>query len=75
MPAAMEGKPAFDRRMLVGAVVVNDDVDVKLSGDILLDTLQEAQVLLMTVAVLAFGEHLPLAMSSAAKSVVVPWRS
>ena len=55
------GQPALDAGVLVDAVVVDDEVDVEVRGHVGVDVLEEAQELLV-------------AMSRAAKRVVVPWR-
>jgi len=65
VPARMPGEPGFHPSMFVRAVVVDDQVDVELLRDAVLDTPQKGEELLSTV---------PLSTSSAAKSVVVPWR-
>ena len=60
--------------MLVGAVVVDDQVDVEILRDGLPDLAEEAEELLVPVARLALGQHLPVAKSRAANRLVVPWR-
>ena len=52
------GQPGPDLGMLVGAVVIDDQVDVKLLGDGLLDLPQKAQKFLVAMARLALGDHL-----------------
>jgi hypothetical protein len=43
-------EPVFDRRSLVGGVVVADEMQVEIFGGVLVDGLEEAQELLVTVA-------------------------
>jgi len=59
MPAWTCGQPGLDLRMLVGGVVVDDQVNVEIGGHRRFDCAQEAEKLLMTVAWLALRQHLP----------------
>ena len=70
--ARMTREPGFDSGMLVRAVVIDDQVHVEIPGNFALDVTQESEELLMSVARLALGNHLPLATSRAANKVVVP---
>ena len=58
MVAWAGGEPALDPGMLVGAVVVDDEVDVEAGGHAGVDVLEEAQELLMTMPRLALGDDL-----------------
>jgi hypothetical protein len=60
--------------MLVGGVVVDDEMDVEPSWHGRVDAFEERQELLMAVARLALASTCPLATSRAANSVVVPCR-
>jgi hypothetical protein len=53
------GQPGTNLGVLVGAVVVGDQVDAKILWDGLLDLAEEAQELLVPVARAALGQHLP----------------
>ena len=57
VPARPQGEPGFHTRVLVGAVVVHDQMDVETLRHALLDAPQEGEELLMAVARLASGEH------------------
>ncbi len=57
VPAGMPGQPRLHSRMLMGAVVVDDQMDVELLGNALVDAPPEGEELLMAVARLASGEH------------------
>ena len=50
------GEPALDPGGLVGAVVVDDEVDLQIGGNVGVDVLEKAQELLVAVARLALGE-------------------
>ena len=50
-------QPGFDLGVLVGAVVVHDQVQLQILGHLLVDPPQEAEELLMTVAGLALSDH------------------
>src|SRR3989339_1550247 len=58
MPAFMQRKPALDRCVLMGRIVVNDQVHIELLRDILLNVLQELQELLVPMPPLALRDHL-----------------
>ena len=60
--------------MLVGAVVVQDQVDLQALGDLAVDGAEELQELGMAVPGQALADHLPVSTSRAANSVVVPLR-
>ena len=55
-------QPAFDSDVLMGAVVVDDEMDIEVRGHVGIDVSEEAQELLVAVAT-----------SRAVKRVVVPW--
>ena len=59
-PARMTSKPLDDLRMLVGGVVVHDGVDGLARGDLALDGVEEADELLMPVALHAAADDLAL---------------
>ncbi len=69
--AGMLGQPRLDGRMLVGGVVVGDQVQVERLGRGPVDGPQEFEPFLMAMH---WPMTLPVATSSAANSVVVPWR-
>jgi hypothetical protein len=50
MKAGMALKPSDDLGMFVSGVVVADDVNIKLGGDLVVDLAQEGQLLLMAMA-------------------------
>ena len=52
------GEPAFDLGMLVGAVVVDDEVDIEAGGHAGVNVLEEAQKLLVAMPRLALGDDL-----------------
>ena len=56
MAAGPVGQPALDAGVLVGAVVVDDEVDVEVRGHVGIDVLEEAQELLVAVARPALGQ-------------------
>ena len=58
MVARPVGEPALDAGMLVGAVVVDDEVDIEVRGHVGVDVSEEAQELLVAVARPALGEDL-----------------
>ena len=58
MPAFVQRKPALDRCVLMGRIIVNDQVHIELLRDILLYVLQELQELLMPVPLLALCDNL-----------------
>ena len=75
MPAGMPGQPTPDGGRLVGCVVVHHQMDVEFAGDL---GFERAQENLRNSRLRWRGKHWPMtrpvAMSSAANSVVVPWR-
>ena len=72
MPARVPGQPALHGRGLVGGVVVHDQMNLEIVRDVALDHPQELEELPAAVP----REHcpmiVPVAMSRAANSVVVP---
>src|SRR5215467_2219134 len=57
MPARSACQPGFHARMLVRAVVIDDEMDLQASRDLGLDLAQEGQELLMPMTRLAVGEY------------------
>ena len=73
----MEGmpcQPLSHLRMLVGYVVVDDGVDRLLDRHLRLDGIEEADELLVPVALQLRPMTVPSRTLRAANSVVVPWR-
>ena len=58
MVAGPCSEPALDFNVFMGAVIVDDEVDIEVRGHVGVDVLEEAEELLMTVPSLALGEHL-----------------
>ena len=58
MEAGPLGQPGTNLGVLVGAVVIHDQVEVQVLGDGLLDLAQETQKFLMAMAWLAPSDHL-----------------
>ena len=56
MVAGPVGQPAFDAGMLVGGVVVDDEVDIEVRGHVGVNVFQEAQELLVAMTRPALGE-------------------
>ncbi len=56
----MGGEPSFHLRMFMGGVVVNDEVNVKIIGDILINMLDKTQIFLVTMPMFALGDHLSI---------------
>ena len=56
VPARTAGEPGSDLGMLVGGVVVDDEMDVELSRHVGLDVTQEGEELLMAMAGFALGD-------------------
>jgi hypothetical protein len=75
MEAGTPDQPGANSRMLMRRVVVANDVHLKVGWNIGLDVSQEGQIFLMPMLGLALRKTLPFAMSRAANSVVVPWRT
>ena len=70
----MPVQPGADLGMLVGGIVVEDDVDGLVGGQLGFDRVQEAHELLMAVALHVAADTEPSRTLSAANRVVVPWR-
>ncbi len=51
------GHPKANFLVLVGGVVVDDEMDLKISGDVGIDVTQKLQKLLVAVAFFALGHH------------------
>ena len=60
MKAGMPVQPSGDCGMLMGGVIVGDDVDVELGRGLLIDGFEEGQPLLMPVARRQTGDQLAL---------------
>ena len=75
MIAGALSEPSSDLGMLVGGIVVGDEMDVERFGDVGIDVAEEGKELLGTMALFALGQDVPVAMSRAANRVVVPWRT
>ena len=56
MVAGPSGQPALDAGVLVGGMVVDDEVDVEVRGHVGVDVFEEAQELLMAVVRPALGQ-------------------
>ena len=65
------GKPGFDRRRLVGGVIIHDEVDVEIGRHGCVDSIEETAELGCAMAPVAAAEHLASAISRAANSAVV----
>ena len=70
----MAVQPGFDLRVLVRGVVVEHDVDQLAGGHVALDPIEEADELLVAVALHALPDHRPSSTLRAANRVVVPLR-
>ena len=69
------GEPGANLGVLVGGVVVDDQVQVERGWNALIEVPEEGEELLMAVPSLAWGDDLAaFARRGAANSVVVPWR-
>jgi hypothetical protein len=71
-PAAMAGQPCAHLGMFVGGIVVDDGVDRLSLRHLRLDGIEEADELLMAVALMLCPMTVPSRMLRAANSVVVP---
>jgi hypothetical protein len=74
VPARPHGEPGLDLGMLVGGVVVEDDVDREVGRYGLVDRAQEAEELLVPVPRAALREDGAVEQVEGANRVVVPWR-
>ena len=72
--ARMAFQPSPDVGMLVRAVVVHDQMQRDLSGELLVQPPEKAQELLVPMPLMALSDHRPLKTSRAANKVVVPLR-
>ena len=72
--ARMTFEPCLDRRVLVGGVVVGDQMHVEGFGRDAIDGPQETQPFLMAMPLHALADHPTRRNIEAANSVVVPWR-
>jgi len=67
-------QPALYHRVFVGAVVVENHMQIELRWSLLLKVPEELQELLMSVPGHAVTDYGPLEAIQAARSVVVPFR-
>ena len=51
------GKPSFDLRGFVGAVIIENQVDIKIFRDLTIDVVQEGQKLLCTMSSMKAANH------------------
>src|SRR2546426_8903310 len=58
MIAGVPGQPGFHSSVLVGAVVIEDEMDVERGGDTVVHVLQESEEFLMAMPTLALREDL-----------------
>ena len=70
--AGMLGQPSFDCGMLVGGVVVSDQVQVEAVGRAAVDEPQEFEPFLVTMALHAFADHFAGGDIEGGERVVVP---
>jgi len=70
----MLGQPLLHGWMLVGGIVVGDQVQRLALGRLAVDLAQELQPLSVCVPLLALADDLASNTFSAANRVVVPWR-
>ncbi len=66
------GQPLLHFRMLVRSIVVEDEMNIEISGDGVVYPLQKTEKLLMPVSRLAFAYYGPFQNVKAANKVVVP---
>jgi hypothetical protein len=74
MPTRTAREPRSDLGMLVGGVVVDDEMDIQLGRHIGFDVTQEGEEFLMTMAGFALSDDRAVEHVRAANRVVVPWR-
>ena len=74
MEPRMPFEPGADLGMLVRGVVVDDQVQLPLGRGLAVDLVEEADEFLMPMAAMHWPMTRPSSTSSAANSVVVPWR-
>src|SRR5580692_7695146 len=53
----MTGQPGFDLGMFVGGVIVQDQMDVEVGGNVVVQMLEKTQELLMAMAWFALRNH------------------
>lgn len=73
--ASTFGQPCSDLRMLVGRIVVDDEMRVKVCRHRTVNVIEEGDEFLMPMARLALSDDPPVAALRAANNVVVPWRT
>ena len=71
----MRGKPPLDGRVLVGAVVVTDQVDVEFGRDVVVELGQELLEFDGSVSAVEGAVITPVATFNAANRVVIPCRT
>ena len=57
--ARMFGQPRFDLGVLVGGVIIHDDMDIEPARDVSVDLFEEVQELDRPVALVAFADDKP----------------
>ena len=67
-------EPGPDLGVLVGRVVVDDQMQIEQFRGVAVDGAQKAQKLLMAMAAHAFADHLAGGDAERGDRVVVPWR-
>jgi hypothetical protein len=72
--ARMARQPSLDVRMLMGGVVVDDDMDDLAGGDLGFDGIEEANEFLMPVALHAAADNFAFEHVEGGEEVVVPLR-
>lgn len=68
-------QPGAHFGMFVRCVIVDDQVDVQFRRDAVVESAQKCEKLLMPCRGLHWVKTVPVAISSAANKVVVPWRT
>jgi hypothetical protein len=68
-------QPGFDRGGIMRGVIVHDDVNVESIGDAGVYLLEKVQKLGGPMALIAFADNDPEALSRVANNEVVPWRT
>jgi hypothetical protein len=74
VPTRTACEPSSDLGMLVGGVVVDDEMDIELGWHVGLDVTQEGEELLMAMAGFALGDDRAVEHVEGGDRVVVPWR-
>ena len=74
MKALVARRPALNRRVFVGGIVVEDKVELFVGGRLAIDETQELQPFLMAMTLLQVAITVPLKVLRAANNVVVRCR-